>query len=311
MMVRDANRRTSLGVAFLVVTAFAALSGCGGSVTGEPVPAGSGTGSLSSRLATMNDAVHYKMIAKKSVHSTIVMAVNGRQVVHGTADYRFHRDQVDMKVAMRGLGERLGKVLSKLTGKKAGGKGDIVVLIVDGVLYEKIPFLPADKPWITVNPEATGALARSIGPMVKMIQNNNDPTKILEMAAKAGKITNTKREQVDGQRTTHYSITVDTEKMLNRVPDSPFKRLAKLGASQIPDSYPIDIWLDSDKLPVRISIQPPIPGQASRVMRADYSGWGEPVEIEAPPKDQVGKLHFPSLTGMPSIPPTGSAKPTN
>lgn len=308
-MLSDASRAT--GGALAVLAACAVLTGCGKTVSGTAsaaAPDGS-TGDLSGRIATMNDAVHYHMIAKKSVHSTFVMNVPGR-TVHGSTDYEFHRDNVDMRYTMNLSGLVPGGRSSK-GGDTSGQKGRTVELrIIDNVLYEKIPILSTGKPWVKIDPNGSGPLAKSTGPMIEMLQQNNDPTKFLEVASKAGEITKTTHETIDNQATTHYSIRIDTQKMLNRVQDAPLPQLAQRGAANLPPSYPVDIWINDDKLPVRMTMKPPTPGKTTQQMRTDFTGWGKPVDIEKPPDDKIGHLDLPSLPGSSSTSPTAAEPPT-
>lgn len=300
------------GGVLVVAAVLAMLAGCGKTVTGMASAAGDKpSGNLSGRLSKMNDAVDYHMIAKKSAHTTTVMHLGG-QTVHGNADYEFHQDGLNMRYTMSGFGVRLGKLADMMGNHGGAGKNaDTEIRVIDNVMYMKIPILATDKPWIKIDPNGHGALSKSIVPIVKMIQQSNDPTKLLDIATKAGKITKTTREKVDGQQTTHYSIRIDTQKMLNRVPDSPFQQLAKLGAARLPRSYPVDMWVNDNKLPVRMVIHPPLPGGMAQTMRTDFTAWGKPVVIEKPPADKIGKLALPSLPGMPSMPPGTSHQPSS
>ncbi len=61
--------------------------------------------------------------------------------------------------------------------------------------------------------------------------------------------------------------------------------------------FPVELWVNGDDLPVRMSIDmptaDPTSGKSVPVkFQVDYSKWGEPVDIQAPPADQVGE--FPS-----------------
>jgi hypothetical protein len=58
-------------------------------------------------------------------------------------------------------------------------------------------------------------------------------------------------------------------------------------------SMPFDIWVDSDNLPVKITTKTTTSGLtgsgASEVdMTVTYTNWGESLNIQAPPADQVG-----------------------
>ncbi|MFO7191271.1 hypothetical protein [Thermocrispum sp.] len=151
----------------------------------------------------------------------------------------------------------------------------------------------------------------------------SDPANTLEMIKENGKITSTEQTQVDGQPVTKYSVELD------------FGELAKkMGmGQQLPDgvtidSVPMDVYLNSDNLPVQIEVnlgpvladvakqaKEELPeGMESARMIAKYSNWGEPVNIQVPSPDQVTEMELPGLGGTGSTPGmpggTGSTPPS-
>jgi len=98
----------------------------------------------------------------------------------------------------------------------------------------------------------------------------------------AGTITQTSTETLDGVRSTRYAIDVDLAKLIEAEPDAVVKgslqALGKQGVTRI--SY--QLWLDGQNLPAKVTTS-----FAGKVNSIRYSRWGEPVEVSAPPADQL------------------------
>ena len=124
-----------------------------------------------------------------------------------------------------------------------------------------------------------------------------------------GKLTRTSREELNGQQTTHYSARVDTNKIADSQQDPQLKQLMEMVARSGVNNYPIDIWVNNDNLPVRFTTkvpQPDVSGVTGKQAKAPkigpttvtitYSDWGKPVQIKAPPANQVGELKLPDVS---------------
>ena len=119
-----------------------------------------------------------------------------------------------------------------------------------------------------------------------------DPTQLINQIAQSGTITSVKSEPLNGVATKHYAITVDVQKMIATMGAGSAAEAQSLSALGI-KSMPFDIWVNSDNLPVKITTKLAMSGLtgggASEVdMTVTYSNWGESVNIQAPPADQVG-----------------------
>ena len=67
--------------------------------------------------------------------------------------------------------------------------------------------------------------------------------------------------------------------------------LAEQGMKAFGGSFPVDVWIDHDGLPRRFSIDIEIPGGKGSVKeRIDFTDYGTPVSIEAPPAGQVQSM---------------------
>ncbi|MGW0661863.1 hypothetical protein [Streptodolium elevatio] len=109
------------------------------------------------------------------------------------------------------------------------------------------------------------------------------------------------REVVDGVQTVHYAETLSMQVMLEKNPAMTDKAREEVLRSRLvlgEDPVAIDVWIGPDDLPVKqVSVNLlRTPGPAKSVRAAQpvvvsttsyYSGWGEPVDLTAPPANEV------------------------
>jgi hypothetical protein len=92
-------------------------------------------------------------------------------------------------------------------------------------------------------------------------------------------------ETVDGVKTHHYTVTIDTAKALSANPALKGQHLSKLG---MPKTLTTDAWLDGDNRPVKLTVDI----AKFFTFEAHISKYGEPVSVHAPPAAQVGTFSF-------------------
>lgn len=84
-------------------------------------------------------------------------------------------------------------------------------------------------------------------------------------------------EEVSGEEAGHYEVTVDTSKI------EQFKQLQT--QTQLPETVVYDLWLDDDnrmrKMTMAMDMGTPME------LEVEFADWGAPVEITAPPANQV------------------------
>ncbi len=281
-------RRFTWTVLAAGVGATIALAGCSTTVTGSAAPQGAaaqaGASQQAGTVSTVTDlgaAVQHTASARNSVHVAMSMAIPEAGAITASGVLRY---------GSAGVAEQLSMTLP--------GAGAIEIVLLDGSIYEKLPSgvgstLGTDKPWIKIDLTGPGSpLAGSLGSSATL-SDQADPTQLLQQIAKAGTITRTTHETVNGTATTHYAITVDVAKLVATMSgnDQEKQALSELGVT----SMPFDIWVDSNNLPVRIMSKTayanPLTNESAAVtVTINYSGWGQPVTIQAPPADQVGTI---------------------
>jgi len=168
----------------------------------------------------------------------------------GDADYTKSPPELAMTMTMDSLG------------------GDVEVRLVGGTMYMKSATF-GDK-WISIPLDDPNSPLGAIGSQL-------DVTKQIEVFADAiTSATYVGPEDVDGESLDHYTATVDTEKLLQNLPSAP------AGQAELPDTLTQEWWFDGDGLIRKFSQD--IGGSATVMTLSD---WGEDVDIEAPPADEV------------------------
>ncbi|WP_435119328.1 hypothetical protein [Amycolatopsis thermoflava] len=128
--------------------------------------------------------------------------------------------------------------------------------VVDRVLYLKLPpeqaaqAVEGGKPWAKVPEDSE--VGKAIGASMDQAAQG-DPTQILEQIQQAGTITRSEQTTLDGQPVSHYWVNLDVAKAtgtLNtgELPPEVLDKLKNSGAV-----IPVEIWLDSDQLPVQVT----------------------------------------------------------
>lgn len=191
------------------------------------------------------------------------------------------------------------------------GKLSMEMVLIDKTIYMKLPEGmggSAEKPWMKMPIDSMGAA----GGQFKQSMEFSDPAKTLEMIQENGKIESTEQTTVDGAPATKYKVNLDAKKLFEKVGNGQ-----SMPAGVNIDSLPMDVYLNAENLPVMIEMdlgqlmkdvaeqtgQPLPAGMENGKMTAKYTNWGEPVDIKAPPADQVNEQGMPGM-GSGSTPPT-------
>jgi hypothetical protein len=278
-------RGKSLLAGAALVAGLGVLAGCTSSVAGSPTAAGSGGGGAAGQGGAGSQL------------GSQVKTVSDLSNLVGSSVEQASTVQVTMK---SGVGTTTGSikfgdpVAEKMTLNTAAGSEQ--VLLVNNVFYMQIPGMQdlTNKPWIKIDPNDSSNPANQIfAAFVNSIKQNADPSQMIKNLEAGGTLNGTDTEQLNGQSTTHYKITVDIDKMIANQTDPTMKQLLGAAEQQGLKNYPVEVWLDGHGLPVQTTINMPslsgAPGSGG-VSTVTYSNWGAPVTITAPPDDQVGSM---------------------
>jgi hypothetical protein len=86
-------------------------------------------------------------------------------------------------------------------------------------------------------------------------------------------------EEIDGQETDHYTLTVDSQGWFDGLAESSMYR-----AMDLPKSLTMDLYVDDDSLPVRLAYE--VPGKPAASAQVGFTDWGTPVEVAVPKRAQ-------------------------
>jgi hypothetical protein len=269
-------RKTTLLTCGAVLVALA-LSGCQSSGESGGNPAnGAGSNAEINSLTMLADVVSKKSTEKQSAH--ISMAIEGGgQAINAEGDMRFG-DNIAMDLTMA-----------------VPEMSEITMRLVDNVFYIKTPEeLEPGKSWLKIDANGDDPLSKTFGAMVEQMKTQGDPSQTLKQLQDAGEITAKKSEQLDGQDTTHYTVTVDINKALAKADPELKKSLDGAAKAGLKD-FPMDVWLNKDNLPVRVlstmSVPNPQTQKTEQVkVTADYTDWGKKVDVVAPSPAEVAEF---------------------
>lgn len=153
--------------------------------------------------------------------------------------------------------------------------------------------LVGGKPWIeladTDEPESGLDLALGNSP--------DNPAALLPYLRSLGPVTEVGKQQVRGLETTHYSATVELDRVPDQAPaderDELREKIERTIEQTGQRTVPLDIWVDEDALPRRmrfVDVSPP--GEDEKYPTTwsatiDILEYGVPVEVVPPPPGKV------------------------
>jgi hypothetical protein len=257
--------------AIALVCLAAALTACGVRNAVDPVAAAA---------TKSQDAGGYR--AKLS----IVVSAAGRQMAmsgQGTFGPGEGELTIDLTDVLRQAGAPTGSDASASV-IEVTEDGDPVIYVKLGALSS---FLPGGKDWVRLDLAKAGKAAGfDLGRLLSAGQN---PSQSLELLRSSGTFSEVGKENVDGVEATHYHGTVDLKKAAaaSGVTGKSVERLLDQGA---PAEVPVDVWVDDSGYVRRYqtSYEQSDGGRTSSLgLTIDLSDYGTPVEISAPPADQV------------------------
>lgn len=248
--------RTRVAAAAVALTATLALAACSGD--DEPAQEPSASTSDDATAAPTGDE-----LTRQDFTATVAAAMAEAGSVHVELDFG--------TVGATGEGDiQIGSSADD-SALDVTVNGNAVVL-VDGIFYVNLGQVSGGQ-YLQVDPGAGGQFASSFGSLLEQA-NPASQLQLFDSALTDFRVDGAGAE-VDGVATTAYVLTLDPATVLTP------EQLA-LAGDDVPDSVEVTILLGGDDLPRRVTTS-----VAGAEIEIDYSSWGEPVEISAPPADQV------------------------
>jgi hypothetical protein len=156
--------------------------------------------------------------------------------------------------------------------------GEIEMVVIDESAYLRLPpdaGLPT--PWLKIHSDGSDPISAQMAPLIDQMTSNADFEQYSETFGSAASIDRLGSDVIDGVDVTEYVVTVDVSKM-------PADALGVVAPEDLPvDEVTYSLWIDGDDLVRRLTSD--LAGYGTTDIT--IFGYGEPVEIEAPPPDQV------------------------
>ncbi|MGI8888670.1 MAG: hypothetical protein ACR2GB_06830 [Nocardioidaceae bacterium] len=179
-------------------------------------------------------------------------------------------------------GSRLEDLAMQMTANLAE-QGTLEVRLLEGDVYIKVPTVDAtsaEKPWLKFSlDDPNNPLSAALGQFMSTV----DPMRIQQTYGSITDLENLGPDEVDGVEVTHYRVTVDTAQALGGLDlgGSGKAEMRKL-LKQMPKTLSSEVWIDSDMHLAKLTSD--VLGVTSEM---NFSRWGEPVSVKAPPRGQV------------------------
>ena len=217
-------------------------------------------------------------------------ATLGAKMQAAVAGIKFAHISLDVNAAgqaLTGSGDEqlsAGKLVAMdLKESLPGGAGDIEIIIVDGKSYAKLPtsLNPTGKPYLLVTPNSTNAVVKQLATSLDSALSSASLGSVSAFITAADSVQNKGSATIDGVSATHYAIVVDIAKLPASLPGKD--ALVSSGLTTIP----LDLYIDSKGRPVQVTEDFKVQNQQVATT-VKVSAYDQPVNITAPPADQVG-----------------------
>jgi hypothetical protein len=267
------SRKLSSLVA-VVLLAGLSLSACGDKDDSAGDKAGSnsaGGGTAALTEANFSQVLGDSQTKAKSAHVEMTVGVSGQSI----------KAQGDVKVGSSPEDTAMTMTMDM------GSSMNFEMRVVDQVFYMNMGKMSDDK-FIKIDlTDDSNPFAKQYGEIMEQM----DPAKQMEQFKDAVTSFEKKGEPqtIDGVKAQPYVVTVDTSKI------KAFKDLPEASRSQVPDTIVYTMYIGPDNLLRRMEFE--LAGSKSTM---DYSKWGEPVDIKAPPAGEISDKDFSGLGGMPT-----------
>jgi hypothetical protein len=166
--------------------------------------------------------------------------------------------------------------------ENVAGQGGFRLIILDEQTYAQLPasMNHTGKPWVLVSPNSANPLVRGLAATLDQLKSSASVTAIAQFAPAATGVTDKGSDDVGGVPAAHYGFTVEVAKLPGTFPAKAALQQAGLVA------IPVELWIDAQGRPVKITQHLAVSGQTSDTSVL-ATGYDKPVDIVAPPADQV------------------------
>ena len=221
-------------------------------------------------------------------------ATNSQQAETQTFEFTADVDAKAQQLAMTGSGIVAGDGKTGKLTMKVGSVGEIEELITpDGVYVDMGSImctkLPDGKRWLFMSSDEIAGQSGG-GAQAPQADTGQTSTQALEyLQATTGDVEKVGEDTVNGAPATHYVTHVDYGKWSEEhMPDASAAERAKVAKLGV---VPMDVWINGDDRVVKLSFDVDASGfggdGARMKMTMEITGFGEPLDVQAPPADEV------------------------
>lgn len=173
--------------------------------------------------------------------------------------------------------------------------GEIEMRLVDGMAYMKMGTYTQDK-FVEIDlSDPNNPLGASLDDLTKQADPN---AMVEEMAGSLKDFEKTdETEEFDGVEATRYVLTLDGEGMAEMM-ESQGGVTGGTTTPDLPKEIQAELWIDDDNLLHQMTMEID-EGSAPMSMELTFTDWGKPVDVEAPPEDEITDSSI--LDGMTSM----------
>lgn len=134
--------------------------------------------------------------------------------------------------------------------------------------------------WVRLSPAGSDLFTGLLDDLTSSLRQAADPRLFLTLAASGGQITAADRDKVDAADAVRYAIHVDVAKAERDPAAMPVARqLLANGVGQLD----FQLWIGAADRPLRLASSENLSQFGPVTGHVDFTRWGEPVQISAPP----------------------------
>jgi len=269
--------------AFIGAAVVASLAGCGGTAS-SPTP--------SAHWVVTSAAIPGPSIGETVDATTLDREVSQAMLDAGSCEITITGDGVQLDGQIRldsgGMDVSLDVQLSGKT---------VALRVLAGAMYADMHELAPGTKWVKVSPDGTDSLTQQVRSVLHWLWELSDPLALggLPEGMAPKTLTVVGNASVDGVVTTRYAAeTVLTRDqvatLLSAVP--PDQRVAV--DAFVGTTIRFEEFIDADLLPHRVFVELTRPDGAQFANTVEYTNWGTPVTVTAPPASEVTDLSTPT-----------------